>query len=355
MAWRKCCCGCLIHEDKFDRADGVPLRGRWCEAEGDYEISSGMAKCLVAGALAILNVRHPVPEEKMIVSFVTKDEVADSGEKYRILLNLVRTTSGTPVVCDSDNYYFAEFERNGLVDSVIRLGICSAGVETILKEDDVVGLIGTTRTFIAVITEEIFCASVSNATLSLVATTHAGLFMDGYYSGFTLDTVDMLVDDFKFERHESKDGLCGSCICTCDGREWPETLNVRIYADPTNCVRLDLLEPCEFEIVWDRVSAVWVGSAMCCDEGQEWEIEVSCSSGYYDAQDTLALGIVLGCTSSCGECTPVVVQNCETLCVTFGPFNVSATDLTCLCSSVPFDIMNPNARGNCDFYVEVCA
>ena len=355
MGWWRCCCGCLIHEDKFDRVDGIPLRGRWCEEEGDYEIDSGRAKSVVPGSIAILNVRHPVPEGSMIVSFVTKDEVADSGQKYRILLNVEKTSSGTPVVCSTSNYYFAEFERNGLLDSVIRLGVCSGGVETILKEDDIVGLVGFTRTFFAVITETVFCASVTDATLSLVATTGAGLFPEGFYSGFSLDTEDMFIDDFRFERHESKEGLCGSCICNCDGAEWPETLNVRVYPDPSNCVRLDLLEPCEFTIEWDRVSAVWIGSYTCCDGGQTWDIEVACTSGYVAAEDYLALNISVGCTSSCGDCTPVVVQDCDTMCATFGPFNVSATDLTCLCSSVPFDLMNPTARGSCNYYIEVCA
>lgn len=355
MAWKKCCCTCVIHQDGFDRTDGTPLRGRWCETEGDYEIDSGRAKCLVAGAVAILNVRHPVPEGRMYVHFITVDEIDGGGETYRILLNLERTVSGDPVVCDSDNYYFAEFERNGINDSVIRVGICSAGVETILKQDDIIGLTGTTRMFTAMIDENIICAGVTSAVLSQVATSHAGLFLDGYYSGFSLDTVDMLIDDFTFEKKENKNTLCASCLCTCETKEWPETLNVRIYPDPDNCTRLDELEPCEFEITWNRVSAAWEGSASCCGGDETFDVEVSCSVSYYEGEgNQLALGINLGCINS-HDGNDVTVQDCDTLCATFGPFFVSATDLTCLCSSIPFDLMNPNARGNCEFYVEVCA
>jgi hypothetical protein len=352
----RCCCpGCLIHEDLFSRTDGIPLRGSWCEAEGDYEIDSGRAKCLVAGAIAILNIPHPVPDESMVVSLVTVDEVENSGHKYRVLLNVDRTTSGSPVVCDAQNYYFAEFERNGLLDSVIRLGICSGGIETILKEDDILGLTSTTRTFTAVISETIFCANVSNATISLVATTHAGLFAEGYYSGFSLDTIDMVIDAFRFFQKETRSAICGTCICTCDDKEWPPVLNVRIYPDPENCLRLDLLEPCEFEIEFDRVANTWVGSGVCCGGNQNWEVEATCGGGSYGGNGFLQVAILEGCLSSCGVCeSRLVEQDCGTFCATFGPLNVSASDLGCFCSSAAFDIGNPGGRGDCDYYIEVC-
>lgn len=351
MAWKKCCCTCVIHQDGFDRSDGTPLRGRWCEPVGDYAIDAGRAKCLVAGAKAILKVLHPVPEGRMFVHYTTVNENEDSGEKYRILLNVKRVAG-----CDSDDYYFAEFERNGIADSVIRVGICSGGVETILKEDDVIGLVGLdTRGFYAMIDENIICAGVDNAVLSQVAATHAGLFPQGFYSGFSLDTAGMMIDDFVFEKKENKDVLCADCLCQCGKKEWPETLTVRIYPDPNSCVRLDLLEPCEFEITWNRVSAVWEGSAACCEGDEIFDVEVSCTASYYeDGSNSLGLGINLGCINSHNG-NDVAVQDCDTLCATFGPFFVSATDITCLCSSIPFDLINPNARGSCNFYVEVCA
>jgi|GEM_PF-3477678 len=358
MAWKKCCCTCVIYKDEFDREDGTPLRGRWCEVEGDYEIDAQRARCLVPDTEAILNVRHPVPESRMYVHFITVDENADSGEKYRILLNVERTATGTPTVCNPVNYYYAEFERNGINDSVVRIGIGSGGSETVIKEDDIVGLTGTTRMFTAMIDENIICAGVTNAVLSQVAASHAGSFTDGYYSGFSLSAVGMLIDDFTFERKDTNNtsnGLCASCLCTCENKEWPETLNVRIYPDPEDCDRLDQLDPCEFEITWNRVSAVWEGSASCCGEDETFDIAVSCSVSYYEGEgNQLAIDMQIGCINS-HDGNDTVVQDCDTLCVTFGPFFVSATDLTCLCSSIPFDLMNPNARGSCSFYVEVCA
>lgn len=351
-----CCCGCLIHEDLFARSPGTPLRGSWCDEEGDYEIDDGTAKCLVAGAIAILNIQHPVPDESMIAMYKTIDEIEDSGQIYRILVNVDRTTSGDPVVCDAVDYYFAEFERNGTNTSVIRLGVSSGGVESILKEDDIVGLTGTTRTFKAVISDKEFCASVTSAVLSIVATTHSGLFAGGYWCGFSLDTIDMRIDDFRFEKHHTTDAACDACLCTCESTEFPPLLNVRIYPDPSNCVRLDLLEPCEFDIEYDRVNGAWIGSGMCCDEGQEWEIEFSCPPEQYDGFTDLnsaSMGITIGCTNSCSGCggpNYPSSASCDPICFTYGPYNVSATDLTCLCSSSS-DIFT---RGSCDFYVEIC-
>jgi hypothetical protein len=286
----------------------------------------------------------------MCVALRTKDEIDGSGEKYRLLLNLVKDTEGDPEYCVSDDYYFAEFERNGLNDSVIRLGIVSGGVETILKSDLILGLTGLTRVFSAHINEDFLCAGVDAAVLSQVATTHAGLFANGYYSGFSLHAVDMKIDAFRFERYKLSDGtLCCSCLCTCDGTEWPPVLNVRIYPDPEDCVRLDLLEPCEFTLEYNRENSFWEGSANCCDV-QFWDLQVGCSS--YGSG--LSLAIIAGCTSSCQPCNTNPDKDCGSMCVTFGPFNVAATDLTCPCSSEPFDINDPLARGSCSYYIEVC-
>lgn len=346
-----CCCGCLIHKDSFDRTDGTPLRGSWCEEEGDYEIDSGTAKCVTPGALAILNIQHPEPDESMVVNITTVDE--ESITKYRILVNVVRTISGDPAVCEALDYYFAELEINYVTGAVIRLGICSNGVESIIKEDDVIGISNTTRVFNATISEKEFCASISNSVLSLVTAEHAGLFAGGYWSGFSIDSEDAKIDDFEFYQHHTTDVECGSCTCTCQENHFPPVLHVRVYPDPSDCIRLDLLEPCEFEIEYDRVDGAWVGSGLCCGGyGVEWEVKFNCSA----TDDPTEAGIVIikGCTDSCYPCEYEVTAECDPICITFGPFAVSASDLGCFCSSVPFDINDPTSRGNCDYYIEVC-
>lgn len=373
MAWKKCCCKtCLIHEDFFDRAPGTPLRGRWCDEEGDYEIAAaiideqcGGARCLVAGARAILDVRHPVPEGSMIATLVTCDEVPDSGDKYRVLVNVERKAGGSPLVCDSENYYFVEFERQGITTSVLRLGIVSGGVETILKEDDIIGLTGDTRTVQAFITDNVLCGSVTSAVLSLVSTVHGGLFADGYYSGFSLSEVGMTIKKFSFFRYlleSAPFGVCSSCICTCDGVdgsvEWGPTLIAKIYVHPDDvpCVRLDkmeqIIDPCEIVLQWNRVDSTWEGDGFCCLGDEYFSLEVSCGSDGYGGT-RLNLGVYVGCSAEFS--IPAYSIDCSKPCAMFGPITVAATNLLCFCSTVPIDPMNPGNRGSCRYLVEVCA
>lgn len=367
-----CCCGCLIHQDSFSRDDGTPLRGRWCDDEGDYEIVAaiideqcGGARCLVADALAILNVRHPVPEGSMIANLVTCDEVPDSGDKYRVLVNLEPTKSGNPVVCDSQNYYFVEFERQGINNSVLRLGIVSGGVETILKQDDILGLTGDTRTVSALITDTVFCGGVTSAVLSLVSTVHGGLFADGYYSGFSLSEVGMTIRQFSFYRYlleSAPFGVCNSCICTCDGIdgsvEWGPTLIAKLYVHPDDvpCIRLDKMEPinapCEIVLQWNRTDNTWEGDGFCCLGDEYFLLEVSCGSDGYGGT-LLNLNVRLGCSAEIS--IPAYSTDCSQPCAMFGPITVASTDLLCFCSTVPIDPMNPNNRGSCRYLVEVCA
>lgn len=350
-----CCCDCIIHEDNFNRPDDDALGGSWCEEPGTYGIDTNRAICLVAEAVAVLNVRHPVPDEPMVVQFDTKDEVADSGDCYRVCLNVVRTLTGSPEYCETENYYFVEFERNGTNNSKIRLGIVSGGVESILKEEDVLGVIGFSRTIKGVISEKEFCGSASNSTLSFVAIESPGLFSQGYYSGMQLMAVDLLVDDFIFSKHHVTDALCDLCICACESNHIPPKLVVTITIDPEDCTRLDLLAGCEFEIEYDRISGTWVGSSTCCNGGQEWEISFNCPN--YGDPATATMGILTGCTNSCDGCSGPNLPfeyNCATNCYKFGPYTVESTDLTCFCSSEAFDPMDPTGRGDCSFYVEIC-
>lgn len=381
MAWWNCCCDatCLIHEDFFYRPPGTPLRGRWCDEEGDYEIVAaiideqcGGAKCLVADALAILNVRHPVPEGSMLVTLDTCDEVVDSGDKYRVLLNLEPTKSGNPVVCDSQNYYFVEFERQGTTPSVLRLGIVSGGVETILKEDDILGLTGNERTLYGLITDNVLCGGVSSAVLSQVATVHSGLFADGYYSGFSLSGAGMTIRRFSFSRHlleAAPFGVCAQCICTCDGidgsMEWGPTLTAKIYVYPpaVPCVRLDQMEtvgdPCVITLEWNRLEETWEGEGLCCGLREFFRMEFLCvPNGYGGIKHVLK--VFNGCMAQF-EIEPTELD-CSKPCALFGPIVVPSLWLLCVgCSSCTVTIPpppappNPIGCGDCSYIIEICA
>jgi hypothetical protein len=84
---------------------------------------------------------------------------------------------------------------------------------------------------------------------------------------------DMLADNFEFYRHynsnpfETRDLNCPRCgLCLCDDNteegtdnqiELPAVLTVCIWPEPEDCARLINLEPCCFQIEYDRVSNAW--------------------------------------------------------------------------------------------------
>jgi hypothetical protein len=206
-AMGSCCCGCEIYFDDFNRANADILGIPWCEPVGDWSIVDNEARADVNGAVAILDVQHPVPDGSMVVSVDTIDEVADSNQIYRLMLNVVKVETiidpetleigiEREFECSADDFYFAEFERIGTNTSIIRLGVSSGGIETVLKFDVVLGLTGFTRTFTAILSAKEFCASVTNSVLSYVGTVPSGLFVDGYFCGMALSNIGMLVDNF---------------------------------------------------------------------------------------------------------------------------------------------------------------
>lgn len=358
-AFETCCCGeCLIYEDNFDGTSST-LGSPWCEGPSSWSKVSGRAVADTNNVSALLDIPHPIPDGSMNVRITTVNEVDNSGDKYRVILNCVRPTS--PSLCyDIQNYYWAEFERFQANTSIIRLGITSAGVSTTLKEDFTVGLTNNTRVFGATLSDKEFCAGVSNSVLSFVGTKSPGLFANGFYSGMHLSKAGTEIDKFEFSQHFKTNTECPICLCMCgnDGY-FPPVLKVTITPDPSTCLRLDLLEPCEFEIEWDRVNSRWIGSSNCCVDGysgQGWEVSITCppvnpSTGLHDPLLT-PMNIFVGCTSSCGGCTGPnypVSATCNPLSLTYGSFFVSATDLTCFCSSSG-DIFT---RGSCNYYITI--
>ncbi len=358
-----CCCSCIIHSDSFDRADAAVLGGSWCEKPGDWEIFSNTAKLTLANKYAILDVPHPAPSGTMVVSFDTVNESIESGDKYRIMLNVVKTTTGSPPYCTTNSFYFADFIRNGTNDSIIKLGICSGGTEVIIKEDVVLGLTGTTRKFTAILGEREFCAFVSNATLSLVATNNSGHFSNGYYCGMAGTTAGLRFDNFTFEHHYTTNKSCLFCLCECDTTPIPPVLNVKIYPDPSSCTRLNKLSPCEFTLEWDRVNGRWKGEKTCCSGGQLWRLELACPTGTCVDTDAnhIGLSILVGCTASCGGCGSIIniptSATCSPFKLVYGPFLVAGSDFTCTaCSTATPTPFPPDfGWGSCYFYIEVSA
>lgn len=369
MPGMPCCCEeCVIFRDIFDRADNTELGFPWYANGTEFSIISYDAVSEGAST-AYLDVVHPVPDTSMVVTIKTREEI--EGVKYRILVNIPRLATSPHF--NSNNLYFGEFERNGMNDSVIRLGVISNGITTILKEELIIGLINTNRSFNVIFSETEFCASITNSVLSFVGIVPPPPFEEGYYCGMSVDTEDIIIEEFIFEEHFKTNPKCLSCLCKCTSEEgdnayFPPKMRVRIYPDPENCVRLDLLEPCEFDIIWNRINGRWEGSGFCCESysgntGQLWEILWNCpkldpETGVTDPY-TAAMAILTGCVSSCGGCGGNLQNSpqypteasCSTLTFLYGPFLVAPTDLLCLCSSSN-DIFG---RGGCNYYIEISA
>lgn len=384
-----CCESCTIYFDDFNRQPKDQLDLPWMNEGKDFSIFSTCAIPDLPESEAILKIPHPKQNPYMVVELKTVEEPINQGVVYRLILNAVVEKPNPPNTLDlCDNYHFAEFVRNGINDSIIRLGVRSFGHETILKEDVIIGLTGDTRIFQALIGEHEFCASISNAVLSFVGMViNPGFrFDEGRYSGMNVrlkddrtdlravvigapETPVVKIDHFKFSDHFDNNKKCASCLCKCDkSHEMPETLFVRIWPDPDDCPRLDLLKPCEFEIHWNRVDATWYGEGMCCQNqyytpsGQRFKVQFNCPlTNYYGERDPFLASAALldGCLNSCGkppgECGNLdgpVLAKCYPMEFTFGPVFVSATDLLCWCTTKN-KIGDIFTRGGCNYYVTI--
>lgn len=371
-----CCCGCEIHEDDFNREDGDTLRGKWCEAEDTYGIDTNRAICIEPEALAILNVRHPNQVGSMSVSYRTIDEepragdYAGGGQRYRILVNLDKDSTGDPEVCSSNFYYFAEYERlGGAVGQVnyswLRLGVVSAGVESILKQRQLtVQETGLTRMFTATIDDEWFCAQIGNVTVGGgISIANPGLHTDGYYCGFSLSEEDMLIDDFLFQKHfnsfppQTRDlncPRCGGCVCednVADNDDvfvLPPCLNVRIYIEDP-CDLFAKLGTCEFEICYDDIDLGWIHDDPECCAG--FDIRFFCTSAYGIERYRLSI------FGSCGTFTnqEAAEYECDedtnSGTWTYGPFCIQGTNIAC--ATACSEIYPPTFPTTCCYYVEV--
>lgn len=348
-----CCCRtCTIYKDTFNRPDKDRLDLPWLNEGVEFNIVDFAARPDSSGATAILDVQHPVPDESMHVVMTIKDEVPNGGIRYRIMLNVVKASN-------INSFFFADFLRNGTADSIIKLGISSNGVETILAQDIVLGLVDLTRNFEALISDTEFCAKVTNATLSYVGVTPPPLFEDGYYSGMFANSDAAVIDQFEFKEHFQTNEDCGHCLCKCEDQILPPMLTVTIYPDPANCERLNLLPECTFPIYWNRIDSRWEGEGFCCEgyvnTGQNWRVAVSCPTGEGTGEltaDTMVMTILQGCTNSCGGCIGgqlPISSSCYPFELVYGPFYVAPTDLTCLCTT------NTNIfeRGSCNYYIKI--
>jgi len=338
MPPRRCCCtGCLIAEDEFNR-DGSDLGLHWTHAPGDWvTVASGpwvngYAESQLDNAIAIHNTPHSVPDESMHVYMDIINEVNNSGDKYRVIVNAI----------DKDSYHFAEYIRNSTTTSVIRLGISSSGTDTILATKTISSItdpIGEPRRFYCSIADNEFCASVSHGIHTLVWVEESVIPL-GYKAGIGAD-LNCQISYWYFGQHAQTLNICPHCLCNCETEYLPPVL----HATLTGTGRMSGLS-CTIKLEWVEIDGNWQGSATCCN--QFWDLTFDCpQSGATPPFDvnTAQINVVTGCINSDTTNTGIYyiapgrryaneTSTCTPISFVFGIFNVTASDFACGCPTL---------------------
>jgi hypothetical protein len=319
MPTRRCCCGesCIIDLDDFNRPDSLTLGPKWDDYSSVWTIDNNTALATSPG-IARLKTIHRVPDESMVVYYKTKNEVENSGTKYRVLVNMV----------DDENYHYVEFTRMGANTSNLAIGQSAAGVESIIKSDLIVGLTNTERQIVVKFSSSEICATVTNCVLSLVAE-NPDPIPNGFYCGMQCVNNPIYVDDFVFEEHLHTRENCDSCLCKCEGNYIPPVL----IASLTGTGRMSGLNG-DIRLVWNRLNDRWqsLPTVLC---NTVWELFFLCPENPEDG-GTAKLVVQQGCMNSDGYGTGENPRfpaswDCNTRSWTFGPYNVSVFDFACGC------------------------
>jgi hypothetical protein len=262
------------------------------------------------------------------------NEVADSGDSYKAIVNAV----------DIDNYHFAEYIRNGASDSILRLGICTAGADTILESRVITGLtdpVGEARVLSVMIADNEFCASVTNAVLSKVYADEAVIPL-GYQAGMG-GSIGTQFSYWEYDQHaETKDG-CPHCLCNCETKYIVPILNAHLEGTG----RMSGLS-CDIALLWIEADGNWQGTSVCCD-GQTWDLTLTCpeevGTPAWDVH-TAKVTVNIGCNNSDLTSTGIYyisagvryaneLSTCTPVSLVFGIFNVTNSDIGCACGAGP--------------------
>lgn len=278
MPTRRCCCGpspCLMYIDYFDRI-GSDLGPDWTHDVGQWT-TNFYAESQVDNARALYDHPHTVPDESAHVYMYILNETVDSGDVYRLIVNAV----------DEDNYHYAEFVRNGVSDSILRLGKRTGGSDAILKSQTVFDLDAPSgaRYFTAKIADNEFCAEIGTPSPNLVFTETHTIIPLGYYAGMGAD-AGCRISEWGFLQHAQTNSDCQSCVCRCLDQYLPPVLNVNVHGEmwlPTGPIDEQYLAyaydyDCDFTIEWSANSECWEGYGWCVVEDQDlsWYVKFCC-------------------------------------------------------------------------------
>jgi hypothetical protein len=203
----------------------------------------------------------------------------------------------------------------------------------------------------AIISRTQFCATITNAVLSLVWYGMPDLIANGYYAGMGVDgREDIAVDNWEFFQHLETFKGCPFCICHCEDYPIAPKL-VATIVDATN--RLVDFNGCEIELSWDRLLLNWqqdpAARCNCGATANDLGLILTCDSVNFTLEN-----IGLQVSQTCHDTAklnshvfnPLVPPStCDPFFLRFGPIVVLASDLTCC-----YDIMNLDPS---EYYIEV--
>ena len=338
MGDRRCCCdGCLIGSDDFKRADAVTLGAKWMDPiEGEWHVVSEVAVEQTGTGRILFAKEHPVPATSMVTYLDAIDPQV--GDVYELIVN--SNEEGTL-------FHIAKFTIKDA--NTVTIGLYKNNA--LLEEEDTVGWVGTEFRMQAIISRTQFCASITNATLSLTWYGMPDLIASGYYAGMGVDgREDIAVDNWEFYQHLETFKGCPFCICHCEDYPIAPALLATIV-DATN--RVIGFDGCEIELWWDRSLLNWqqdpAARCTCGATSNDLGLILTCDSVNFTLE-----GISLQISGVCHDSAetsdhlfyPIVPPStCDPFFLRFGPVVIAAGDLACC-----FELCNLNPS---EYYIEI--
>ena len=386
MSRRRCspCCygDCVLFSDDFNRANNVDLESSWYEPPGHdaLEIEAycpGGTPTIAHGAVvapfgsggggAIWQKPHPKRSATMQARIYTLDDhlLIGSGLAVELLLGV----EFDPVTKQLGAMHVATFTLSDPPVITLSTRVGMDGATTGIAEDTVEGLtIGSPdpdragpcgeryrRMFIATLNGNAFCASISNAFLSLVSGNPDfslyGSSLDRWYSGFAVsaleppdDEEELYVDEWELLETYDTNPNCGYCGCGCGSETLPPELTVTVHAE--GCMAA--VDGETATLTWDRAIQNWTGTMVT--DCTTWDLTLTCPSMEPPFEAT---EFTLCITGECFDSDPCGVpplncrlssadSTCDPLLLEFGcndvegdcdhdPFRVAWSDLACPC------------------------
>lgn len=125
MVTKRCCCGCNVEDDDFNRPDSTALGSKWNEIGGDWRIESNTLRNYGEGILLTTAIQ-PAPSR------------TGKGYNLTVSFDIVNTATEWKIICgytDASNYDYIRIYTDGtdglLYPQILRR---SGGVDTVLMD-----------------------------------------------------------------------------------------------------------------------------------------------------------------------------------------------------------------------------